>query len=73
MISNVAIAQAVATFIDECAPSMGMCTVWSEPSSRAWLTPRFSEPSTRQMRSPAATGNSRMSMLALVSSRLTMR
>ena len=72
-ISYVAIAQALATFIDELCPRMGMCTVTSEASSNAWQTPVFSAPTTRQIRSPGAMAQSCSAMLRVLSSRLTMR
>jgi hypothetical protein len=46
--SNSAIAVAVATFIDEFWPNIGMWSVWCEASSSSSATPRFSEPTTRQ-------------------------
>ena len=68
-----AIAQALATFIDELWPRIGMCTVTSEASSSAWQTPAFSAPTIRQTRSPGASASACSGMLPLLSSRLTMR
>src|SRR5690606_2292852 len=47
--SNTAIAQAIATFIEELWPCMGMWTVSATSPSKHWLTPRRPQPTTNPL------------------------
>ena len=59
-------AHAVATFIDDFLPSIGICTEASDKDNKSELTPLFSEPKIKHILSFPDRANSAISILFVV-------